>query len=102
MLRELSEVLAGRNPRRKESGFPYDEGTKVMATQTITESGAKPNPAAKNLLDPGWIHAQPGDIGVVVHVDRTRMIPTIKFERTGTATIVGPHEISKYRDLDAP
>lgn len=53
-------------------------GMKVVAAQQITEPGF-------------GVHADPGDVGEVVHVENG--IPTVRFERTGTATIVDPSEI---------
>lgn len=48
-----------------------------------------------------WTHAEPGDIGEVIHVGECRSVdlteetdlPTVLFNRTGTSIIVAPTEI---------
>ena len=42
--------------------------------------------------DPGPIHAEPGEEGVVVHVQKGCW-PTVTFNRTGTSTCVVPAEV---------
>lgn len=66
-------------------------GDRVKAIKQITESGKLPgNPNAKS-LDPDWIHAEAGELGTVVH--DLADLPTIRFDRTRTATIVRDDEI---------
>lgn len=65
-------------------------GTKVKATKQITESGTEGDPAA--VFPAGaYIHAEKGDVGEVVYVENGN--PTVRFERTGTATLVFNSEI---------
>lgn len=44
--------------------------------------------------DQGPIHAEPGDLGTVVHVEEG-FWPTVRFDRTGTATCVTDEEVVK-------
>jgi hypothetical protein len=37
------------------------------------------------------VHCRPGDVGVVVAIEKG--IPTVKFDRTGTATMMGWEEL---------
>lgn len=55
------------------------EGQRVKALIQIVE-------------DPDWVHAEPGDTGVVVFTE-PGYYPTVRFDRTDTATIVFPHEV---------
>lgn len=48
--------------------------------------------------DPGCIHAEPGELGTVVHVQIDHW-PTVRFDRTGTATCVTDAEVEK---IDEP
>ncbi len=65
-------------------------GTKVKAAKQITESGIEGDPAA--LFPAGaYIHAEAGDEGTVVYVEDGN--PTVRFDRTGTATLVFNSEI---------
>lgn len=49
--------------------------------------------AVQQIAEPGFgVHAETGDAGEVVHVEDG--IPTVRFERTGTATIVDPSEVA--------
>jgi hypothetical protein len=70
-------------------------GDEVIATKVITEGGIgyPPNPYATGLGDPGWVHARHGDAGVVVHVNENGE-PTVRFHKTGTATIVCADEVN--------
>jgi len=69
-------------------------GTKVVAVTMITEGGPSTpgNPAATDMLDSGWIHAQAGEKGVIESLNDDRA-PTVRFDRTGTATILDWCEI---------
>ena len=42
--------------------------------------------------DPGVIHAEPGELGIVVHKEEGDW-PTIKFFRTGTYTMATDEEV---------
>jgi len=42
------------------------------------------------------LHAERGDVGVVEHVDEARCTPTVRFRRTGLATIVYAYEVGPY------
>ncbi|HVE14330.1 MAG TPA: hypothetical protein VNI01_13100 [Elusimicrobiota bacterium] len=42
--------------------------------------------------DPGPIHAEPGEMGTVVHTEEG-FWPTARFDRTGTATCVTSDEV---------
>lgn len=66
-------------------------GQRVVATTQIVEGIAPGNPKA---VFPAYdyIHAEKHDEGVVEHVDGDGT-PTVRFARTGTATIVGHHEV---------
>lgn len=68
-------------------------GDKVVAESTITEGGEYPGDTSAKFPAPRYIHAVEGDIGVVEHVDEAGL-PTVRFERTGTATIVGWGEVT--------
>lgn len=68
-------------------------GTEVVATKTIVESGTDAlGDAGAKPLAPNWIHATAGDKGKIEDFNAD-MIPTVRFERTGTATIVDWSEI---------
>lgn len=80
-------------------------GQTVRALEQIFEDtggDCVPDLAAKR-LEPGWIHAQPGELGVVegveedwydyssgepVRLKESNHTPDVRFMRTGTATIV--------------
>lgn len=66
-------------------------GQRVVATKQIVEGVAPGNPDAKFPAH-DYIHAEKRDEGVVEHVDGDGT-PTVRFARTGTATIVGHHEV---------
>lgn len=79
----------------KEAESPYPPsltGTYVRALCTIIEGdSAKLNPSAKR-LEEGWVHAEPGDIGVVEYIDEEGY-PTVHFFRVGSATVCMPDEL---------
>lgn len=64
-------------------------GQRVQANQLIVEGSVAA--AAVDFPEPGFVHAVPCDYGTVVSVDDGAA--TVRFDRTGTATIVGNHEI---------
>lgn len=68
-------------------------GDKVVAEQTITEAGGHPGDTSAKFPAPRYIHAVEGDIGEVVHVNEEGL-PTVRFERTGTSTLVGWGEVT--------
>lgn len=69
-------------------------GDRVVAEGRITEGGAgHPGKESAKFPDPHYIHAEEGDIGVVSGVNDDGL-PTVRFERTGTATIVGWGEVT--------
>lgn len=84
--------------------WPFKEGQKVRAVKVVTEGGLgfDGDPKAnigigandRTFIPSNFIHATPGDIGVVVFVDEIGL-PTVRFERTGTATMVGHEEIEE-------
>lgn len=78
-------------------------GTPVRALTQIVEEDQEPDPNAKSCM-PGWVHAEPGDVGEVVHVEPlSNLCPedpdveglgiTVGFTRTGSATLVLDGEI---------
>lgn len=69
-------------------------GQRVQATRTITEAGGDQVGDEAALFDsPGYIHARAGECGEVEYVDSDGA-PTVRFDRTRTATVVGPDEVS--------
>lgn len=77
--------------------FPYNVGNNVIAKIRITEAGGDYlGDKEAEFPDPQYIHAEPGDIGIIEYIDSDHE-PTVRFKRTGTATVVGSHEI----ELDA-
>ncbi len=101
--------------------FPYMRGVRVRAIQVITEAGpGEPPDRSRTLEDngghffPGYVHAEVGELGTVVEVDDPNgerrdpetgkilplePVPTVAFDRTGTATIVGIDEIELLEPL---
>jgi len=71
----------------------WAEGTRVRAVSQITEGGETPGDRAAEFPARGYIHAEPGEVGVIEHVEEATNAPTVRFERTGTATVVGPQEV---------
>jgi hypothetical protein len=55
----------------------------IMALARITEE----NFMGRKL----WTHARKGDLGEVIHIDEEGN-PTVRFFRSGTATVVAPSE----------
>lgn len=62
------------------------EGDRVRAKTRIYDLPGQANP--------GPIHAEPGEEGLVVHVEPGAW-PTVCFDRTGTATCVTDSEVEK-------
>jgi hypothetical protein len=71
--------------------YPFEKGQRLMATAQVTENGRLPGDPNAQFPQGAYIHAEPGDVGVVEGVDDG--IPTVRFDRTGTATIVGEEEV---------
>ena len=87
----------------------------MRAIQVITESGPGCPPDRSRTLEdngghffPGYVHAEVGELGIVIEVDdpygeredpetgeirQLNPIPTVRFDRTRTATIVREDEI---------
>lgn len=65
-------------------------GERVKAVVQITESGETPGNVNAKPLDADWIHA--GDSGTVEHWHEG-VWPTVRFDRTGTASCVMDKEI---------
>ena len=86
-------------PPPLDQKYPFERGTCVRALKTITEGGDNSPPdLSADYPEPGYIHALKGEIGYVVSVDpiyneKHKFIPTVRFKRTGTATIVGEDEV---------
>lgn len=74
--------------------YPYEVGARVCAQMDITEGGdsSSPDPAAE-FPQKNYVHAREGDLGTVEHISEDD-VPTVRFERTGTATIVMEEEIA--------
>jgi len=71
---------------------------RVVAVRRITEEDAQPNRQAEP-CEPGWVHAEPGDEGVVMHTS-AQGAQTVRFIRSGTAITCYPDEI--VPTLNAP
>ncbi len=80
-----------------------EEGSSIRATSQITESGGEPDPNAEP-YDDGWVHAEPGEEGVVIDIQQAVSLEegveegnaalTVKFDRTGTTcTIFAPEVV---------
>jgi len=94
--------------------YPYVMGVRVRALKVITEGGGDTFPDRSRTLEdngghffPEYVHAEVGEFGTVVGTDYPEettdpdtgeiimrdTIPTVAFDRTGTATIVNEDEI---------
>lgn len=71
----------------------YEEDDEVVARHEVTECGIGTigDPDAV-FPEPAYIHAIEGDTGTVVHINIDGY-PTVRFHRTGTATLVHPDEV---------
>jgi hypothetical protein len=67
----------------------------VVALCRITEDGACEGDPEAEMPHPAYIHAEPGDEGVVEDLNQEEDIPSVRFDRTGTATIVFEPEIKE-------
>lgn len=70
----------------------WDVGDRVKAVKQITESGKLPGNPEADPLDCDGIHAEAGEFGTVAHWHEG-ILPTVRFDRTGTATMVRDDEI---------
>lgn len=70
----------------------YAIGQKVIATAIVTEDGESEGSPEAEFPEGNYIHAVGGDRGEVLHLNDGGL-PTVRFERTGTATLVGLDEI---------
>ena len=66
----------------------------VIAVSLISEDGCDLVDNDAKPLEPGWLHANVGDLGVVEFVDSFGH-PTVRFARTGTSTRVCSEEVFK-------
>jgi len=79
----------------------YKVGMPVVALRDVTESGhedlanheiSPPDTSKGESFDPAYVHGAKGERGVIVGVDYGGE-PTVRFERTGTATLVSHAEV---------
>ena len=77
----------------------YKKGMKVRATTVITEGGGNTEPDFNAVsfintdgFNLGFVHADKNECGTIEYVDDDN-VPTVRFDRKGTATIVGDDEI---------
>jgi hypothetical protein len=73
----------------------YEVGQNVIAVKVITEDGASEGSQEAEFPDGNYIHAVGGDRGEVLHLNDDNF-PTVRFARTGTATLVGLDEITAF------
>ncbi len=74
---------------------PVRPGTIVIATTDIIEDGFMfPNEE--------WGHATEGDVGIVVFWDANTKYPTVRFIKSGTATVVDSSEIRRVAIDNGP
>lgn len=66
---------------------PWKLGERVKAKGRITDTG---------IPDDEWVHAEEGDTGTIEYVDEAGY-PTVRFDRLGSATVVGHHEIKRVK-----
>lgn len=87
LVRKAAEMLKCDDDQ--EGSANWLVGTRVVATKQITEGGNAGDPNAV-FPDAAYIHAEKDEPGTVEHVDGDGE-PTIRFDRTGTATIKITH-----------
>lgn len=66
-------------------------GEAVVAASRVVEDGVSEGREGARFPEHDYIHAEPGDSGFVVGVDDG--VATVRFHRTGTATIVADSEV---------
>ena len=87
------------SPSIRSSEPLHPEGTRVQALETITEGGQGPGDPQAEFPRPDYIHALKGDEGVIMGIDPALgNLPTVRFDRKGTATLVRWEEIRKISD----
>jgi hypothetical protein len=87
-----------------------EEGSRIRATSQVVEDGGEPDPNA-DPFDDGWVHAEPGDEGVVLSINQAVSLEegleeetaaiTVEFDRTGTVCTVFAPEIELIEDTRA-
>jgi hypothetical protein len=77
----------------KNKKVEYKVGQIVLATKSITEDGDSEGSQKAEYPAGNYIHAVVGEQGEVLHLNKDGL-PTVRFERTDTATIVGLDEIT--------
>ncbi len=91
-----------RQAEQEEPVAKFHKDQKVRATRQITEGGGTlpGDPTVKMCTEDAgptfpsnYIHAEKGELGVVIYISAVQNIPTVRFERTGTATVVDRAEI---------
>jgi len=73
----------------------WEEGQRVRAVCAIVEQDVPIDPLASP-GESGWVHALAGDTGTVVYVGHYHdgaILPTIRFDLTGTASMCLPEEV---------
>lgn len=77
---------------KDRNGVEFVVGQKVRALKEVTEGGEghDGDPAAK-FPEANYIHAREGELGEIEGIDDD--YPTVRFEPSGTATLVGSGEI---------
>lgn len=73
----------------------WEKGQRVRAVRAIVEQDVPIDPMVSP-GEPGWVHALVGDTGTVIYVARYHdgaILPTIRFDLTGTATMCLPEEV---------
>jgi len=76
---------------------------RVLARKRVTEGGGDecPGDTKATFPDKNYIHAEPGDVGDVIHVTE-KGVPTVRLKKTGTATIVDDDEVGPDFSVDYP
>jgi len=104
-LKCLDRTIASDWPVKKHTWVsfrPFKEGEIVVAKRSIMEEQFNPNfdtfwrkKYCPKKYTGGWTHANFGDIGKVVHVDKEGY-PTVRWARSRTATVCSFEEIVHY------
>lgn len=77
--------------------YPYFEGARVVALCTVTDSGYAPGDPEAPEND--TVAAEEGDTGTIELIDAgNHCLPTVRFHKTGHATIVTEDEIALAED----
>lgn len=89
--RKVFDASEAFHERRRQRIDALKVGGRVRASKQITEGGAIANPDA-TFPQPGYIHAERGDIGTIEHVESDGAY-MVRFDHTGTSTVVLSYEI---------